>query len=229
MGNGLQFTELIKSLTFGGTIIVFGWYLQVQLVYYLFFYFIYRYCRAERRIVAMVCLHVIYLFMCIFVGLPSLFYERTFIFVFGMVWCIKRQEIDAWLEKGAHAIILWLLSLALFAIFYVCSMIIHNEFVTIAARGISYFFFVIVVVLFFRRMEVRNLITKFFGRISLELYVMQGIAIEVFRSEYVYLNNPIAYIAVSTAVSILLACLLHPVIKYIYNACRIGLHTAECK
>lgn len=58
---------------------------------------------------------------------------------------------------------------------------------------------------------------------------MQGMAIKFFRSDYAYLDNPFVYILVSTAASILLACLLHPVIGYIYKACRTGLHTAECK
>ena len=229
MGRGIQFTEVVKSLTFGGTIIVFGWYLQVQLIYYLFFYVVYRYCRLERRIAVMICLHMCYMLMCIFAGLPSLFYERTFMFVFGMVWCIKRKEIDAWIDKGAHAIILWLLSLALFVILYVCSMLIHKEFVKIAARGVSYFFFVTVVIIFFRRVEICNWITKFFSKISLELYVMQGMAIQFFHSECVYLKNPIDYIAVSTDASILLAYLIHPLIVCIYRLCRTGLHVSECQ
>ena len=209
--------SIIKSLTFGGTVIVNGWYIQVQLLYYIMFYLVFRCCGEKWRMPVMLGLHAVYMTVCILAGLSSNFYERTFIFVAGMFWYENREKIDGWIEgKKYRWLILWLASCVLFAITYLMSYCA----LTVLFRGVSYFFFVPAVILLLKRVVINNKVTSFLGGISLEIYVLQGIFLVLFHSEKFYISNPYLYVLAVAASTIAAAFISHPLFQSVYRLCR---------
>lgn len=215
IGKPITIVSIIKSLTFGGTVIVNGWYIQVQLLYYILFYSVFRYCKGKLQILMMFILHTAYIALCVLFGLSSLYYERTFIFVVGMLWYENRDRIDSCIDENRYKwLILWIASCLLFAINYLLSY--H----TILFRGLSYFFLIPSVLLLLKRVDIQNKLTSFLGNISLEIYCMQGVFLVLFHSEKANISNPYLYVLAVTASTIAAACILHPLIKYVYRSFR---------
>lgn len=59
-------------------------------------------------------------------------------------------------------------------------------------------------------------ITKTLGRISLEIYVLQGIYLSLFKSAVMEINNPFYYILLVTICTMLSAIIIHPLFMKIY-------------
>lgn len=217
IGKPFTFGLIIQSLTFGGTVIANGWYIQVQLLYYILFYLVFRYCKGKWRIHVMLLSHTAYVALCILFGLSSLYYERTFIFVFGMLWYENKDRIDSWIiDKRNKWLIIWIVLGLIFATNYLLSYLT----MPVLFRGISYFFLIPSVLLPLKKVNIQNRLTNFLGNISLEIYVMQGVFLLLFHAEKTYISNPYLYIVAVTASTIASACILHPLIKYVYHSFR---------
>ena len=214
LGTGVSADSIVRSLTFGGTVIKNGWYIQVQLLYYWMFYLVFRIRKDKSWLLPMLFLHCVYVVACIASGLSSLYYERTLVFVFGMIWAEKRSNIDEWAEKGGY--ILWGTMCVLFAGSYLLSYIASPVFF----RGLSYFFLIPTVMLLIRKINIQNAVTRFLGSISLEIYVLQGVFLTLFHSSIVVIENSYLYIAVVSATTILSAFLIHPLFQLVYDVCR---------
>lgn len=209
--------SLIKSLTFGGTIVLKGWYLQVQLLYYIFFYIVFRYIKEKQQFLAMLILHILYVVICIAINMSSLFYERTFIFVFGILWYNHRDKIDSFISKKKYRrLIICIVSFLLFSLLYVLSYRIA----TVLLRGFSYFFLIPLVFLPLKSIRIQNRATIFLGEISFETYVLQGLFLKLFHTENTHISNPYLYILAVTTATIAAACILHPLIQLIYKSFR---------
>ena len=88
IGNSLTATtSLVKSLLFGGTIVPFGWYLQVTFLLYLLFYFIYKFFKSTTAqvLILTLCL-ILYSVISHFCGLATTWYESVFCVVLGMIF-----------------------------------------------------------------------------------------------------------------------------------------------
>ncbi|MBO4283035.1 MAG: acyltransferase [Clostridia bacterium] len=214
LGQRISAVSIVKSLTFGGTIIANGWYLQVQLLYYLMFYLVFRFVR-KKQLLLMLAMHIVYIVLCIVLGLSSLLYERTLIFVYGMIWYEKRETIDNWINsKKSRWAIIWLASCVLFAFNYMLSF----RAVPVLFRGLSYFFFVTLVIMLLTKIKIQNRVTSFLGAISLEIYVVQGLFLILFHIGNTNVSNPYLYILAVTSSTIISALILHPLIRLVYSS-----------
>ena len=219
LGHAPTIGFLIQSLTIGNTVIENGWYIQVQLLYYVLFFAVFRFCRKQGQLFWMLILHTAYIVICVLSGLNHFFYERTYIFVFGMVWYDHREKVDRWIAAGRYRwAILWVLSCVCFAITYGLSY----WKMPVVFRGISYFFFVPSVILLLKKTAIQNRLTRFFGAISLEIYVIQGLFLTLFHNEAhrLYIANPYLYVLAVTGSTIAAACLLHPIFQWVYRTFR---------
>ena len=209
----ITFPELVRSLAFGGAVIDNGWYIQVQLVYYFMFFFVFRKMTTEGWLPKILFLNALYVLGCVLAGFSTLYYERTLIFVLGMQWYARRKDIDSVLEKKGLAI--WIASAALFAGCYGLS-----KYQGWMLRGVSYFFFIPTVLIPLRKIRIKNKITCFLGKISFEIYVMQGLFFTLFHSNKAKIDSPYLYIVMVTFATFVSAYLIHPVFRFIYKSCR---------
>lgn len=165
-------------MTFGGTIIGNGWYLQVQLVLYLLFYITFRYAKEDRAIPCIIgeCMSMcIILYLC---GFESTWYEGIMAFPLGMVWCRYQDKLN-FLKKGRITF-----SVAITAFMFVCtcfglSRILPNEIISVICKSMSAVIFPIVVVVIVSWISIENNVTCILGRYSMEIYIARAIFINV--------------------------------------------------
>lgn len=111
MVNRESSTELIiKSLTFGDSIIENGWFIQIQIWYYIVSYFVWRFFKSKNWILWVSALSVTYIILCYSCELPIVYYEYILFFAAGMV-CYKNGKAIEILMKDkmpgmAHKIVI---------------------------------------------------------------------------------------------------------------------------
>jgi peptidoglycan/LPS O-acetylase OafA/YrhL len=75
--------------------------------------------------------------------------------------------------------------------------------------------FVIIIFLLLLKLKVGNKITEFLGKMSLELYLIQGLFITLFRSDKIMIENNYLYIIYTLIGTIITAYILNLIDKFI--------------
>ena len=210
---------VVQSFFFGGTVISKGWYLQAILVWYLFFFIIFKFIKnSKAQIIAMVGAFLLYLTVCLIMRLTSTWYEGVFCLILGVIWAKYLKPINEILSKNKWLI----LSILLFGLLFLVSFIFGNfsflpNPLRIAVKSISACAFTILIVLFLSIIPINNVITHFLGKISLEIYVFHGFFLTLYRCKYICVGNWIVYIALVFASTIVSAWAIHPLFSIIFN------------
>lgn len=212
---------LIKSFTFGGTVIGNGWYLQVQLLLYVFFFVTFRVVKDSKQ-----CIIWIFgecLLFCVFLyvlGYGSTWYESVFAFPIGMIW----REIDHYtVEIKKNKFVCFIgggIEFVLVCISFVGFYLINNPIVALMLKMTSAVFFAVFIATAINLIHVENRITRWLGKYSTEIYVVQGLFLSLFHSQMIYLENSYLYVLVVTVATFVLAVVLHPITRRIYSIAR---------
>lgn len=213
----ITFIGILKSLTFGGTIIANGWYLQVALLLYICFYFIFKYVKNEnyKIIVSFISIILIVLVMYI-LKMPLIWYEGLLAFPFGMLYAKYDVYVDKRINTKSN-ILLFIMSFTAFSCTYIGDHLIKND-LHIVTKLLSILFFIILVICIIRWIPVSTKITVFLGEISLEIYVLQGLFLWILRLEVVSSMVWTIRLIISIAIfltTIAFSALIHPFIKNI--------------
>lgn len=172
---------LLKSLTFGGTVIGKGWYLQVQLLLYLCFWLTFRTVKNRRYGILWIygeCL----LFCLIMYGLGyrSTWFESVFAFAAGMTWCElaarKRAPGNKVVALGCG------MEFVLFCAVLFGSFLVKNSVAALILKMLSAVLFAVLIAAATKLIRVENGITRWLGRYSFEIYVCQGLPLVLFHS-----------------------------------------------
>lgn len=208
---------VLQSFLFGGTIISKGWYLQAIIVLYLLFFVVFKFVKSNKiQIVAMIGAFFVYLTACLIMKLDSTWYEGVFCLILGIIWAKYFKQINELFSKSKW----FFLSIVIVGLLFAVSFVLGNfsflpNPIRIAVKSISACMFTIFVVLFLRIIPINNIITRFLGKISLEIYVFHGFFLKLYRCTYIYIGNWILYIVFVFATTILLAWVIHPLFSMI--------------
>lgn len=71
-----------------------------------------------------------------------------------------------------------------------------------------------------RYIPVENRMTRWLGKYSAEIYVVQGLFLGLFHSQLLMIENPYLYVIAAGITTLAAAVLLHPVVQRIYAAVR---------
>ncbi len=222
LGNEITLKQILLTLTFGYTLISSGWYLQVQLLYYIVFYLVFKYVKQKYQILTIAILQVIYILVCLLFNIGPIYYERTFIFVMGILWFANKDKIDSVLSSSKAKACIFVISAVVFTALYLSASIINNVALEVLLRSLSYFFFVTAVMSVLFKIKINSAVTRFLGEISLEIYMLQGVFMLLLHNEIINITNPYIYAAAVIIGTVALAIAVHPLIKLIYTICRKG-------
>lgn len=211
----LSVNFIIKSLIFGGTIIENGWYIQTLLLYYIVFYLLYRCFKIETWFCQMTALGITYSIVCHAIALPSSYYEYTLIFIVGMLWYKYSSVIENWIKKNGVESIVFVTGSILCLSVYWLSNIVYP----VLLRGLSYFFLMPIVLMGIKKINIQCKLIQFLGRISLEIYVVQGIFWNLFSSKIIRISIPWMYVIAVGSISIVCAYLLQLIKQSVYMVC----------
>ena len=207
----ISITILFQSLIFGNTIVPLGWYLQVTFIIYFLLWGVFAKIKSDDNCIIVTGISlVVYSFICANIGLSSTWYESVFCVLLGMVWAMKKKQIDYYLNKFPKLIII--INLLFFIIclfgfkispllnieFKMLSAIFFATFITSLSYSIPKFFYL-------------NRITKFFGDYSLEIYISQGFFLLLRKNGIIYINESYLFICIVVIGTLFLMVLMKKV------------------
>lgn len=226
MGENISWLRFFKSYSLGSTLVVNGWYLQVILLFYLLFWLTYSFVKnAKHGLISMTCLAFLYCFICVFSFDGTTIYESTLAFILGMYWFEYKDTFKRIIEKKKLTSLVT--AFVLFSLSFLVSLISHNSNVVIVSKMISSVLFVCFFMCICMNLGsalsglLCNKFMEQLGKISLEIYVTQGIFLRLFHSDIININSPIIYIILVSVFTILLSIALRPIFSYTYKVCSV--------
>lgn len=201
-----------------------AWYIVAITVFYLAFYFCFKKSKNDKNaLIHMGIFSVIYILVCIVLGHGFLWfqgewwYNSSFLFFIGMLVAYNEEKITAYAKEKYKillpisligTVITILLDIfILHAVSYYSSIV--GCFVCLAFQLPSIIFFVMFVLLVSMKIKFNNPALDFLGKIALEVYLIHNLFLAGFRSNCIFIENDILYLAAIYASTILAACILH--------------------
>lgn len=218
MGIDISFVELLKSFVNGHPVITNSWYISVQLFFYILFWFVFKLMnRVSDNIKIMITLILTVGIMALFYfsGLDSFWYLSDLAFVVGLFFAKNRDKIDTIIMKYYYVIfILIFLGFVLFSIMPSILYRLGIEFALIypLCRNISSIFFTLMVIIAFVKINLKSKLWDFFGKISLELYLVHELVISILGKN---LSNEVLVVILTLVISVVLAYFANFINKFI--------------
>ena len=235
MGKTHSFLEILQSVYRGG-IAKSAWYMIVLIFFYVCFWLIFRFLpqvSTKVKILVIFFCQIAFIGFCLLTQKSGIWYISNFGFSLGMYWACEKEWIDT-LAKRRYWLLL-AITILLFTLFSALPLAFARlpgasayakPFKTIC-RLISTPISSILLVLLLMKVRFCGRIWTFLGKISLEIYLLHGMAYSFLRSDIVYLENEALWVLCTVAVSILIAIPANLLNRWIAKTCRSGLISAK--
>ncbi len=215
VGNDIHFLEVLQSFLIGDTIVDNGWYLQVQMLFYILFYLTYRFGKTKKNIFLIV-LVIIYCILGYFFDMATTWYEASLCFPLGAIYSAAKEKI----KKTFILRNLWFfVSIGILSLTFVIALLFGNknilpEELRIIVKMISSILFSLLFALFFSKFNINFFFTRFLGKYSLEIYLTQGIFLSLFV-EQIPIKNDWLYMLATAFSTIIFSIIVHPIFNFI--------------
>ncbi|EPR10388.1 acyltransferase family protein [Ruminiclostridium papyrosolvens] len=218
-----------------------AWYIVAVVIFYIAFYFIFKYIKNEKTAFASMAIFIV----CYIVSSIILrhgpwwlqgewWYNTCFLFYIGMLIARFENRLTAIVKK--YYAVIFPLAIAAFAVMYKVSNYTIGKFSyyaqTETASGypeslICFFtqlpaviLFVAVVFILCMKITFSNIILRFLSKISLELYLIHYLFLLLYKSDiFLNITNDLLYVTLVVISSVAMAFLLHiidkPIIRLI--------------
>lgn len=212
-------TKLLNSFLFGDTIVPFGWYLQVCIIFYLFFYISFKWINNTYAGIAIVCILLVgYCIICYVCGLPTVWYECSITMAIGMiVQHVHRHIAD---KSNKQLLLLIATSIILFIITFILGTrsIIDSD-LKIILKMLSSIFFALSVYFSCFFLRFKSVMLDWLGCHYLEIYVFQGVGVLISQL-YLKNHNPYIIVLFCLCCTLLLATISKKPINILFNAIK---------
>ena len=215
--NPVTTEKILYSLSFGGTIIKHGWYLQTILFVYIAFWFAFRFFATKKKVPVIMTVVVIYALYKYGTGALSTSYETVLCVLAGggAYWLNLRRQTP----RKLFSVVIFVLFASSFIMRFVCSKynLLYLSWPFTSIANISFCFFVVSID---NIKLIRNRLFEKLGEYSLEIYTLQGLWILVFHSEKIYINNAFSFAILVSVCTFASSYVFHFWTKKIYKICR---------
>lgn len=154
-----------------------------------------------------------YILICVVTDAPMTRTQSILGLPLGYMWSSQKAKIDEKLLKYS-----WLVTIFSFILMTV-TVLVGNWYTTgifqLSIKALSVIFFIIFCLCILRRVPIQCKPLSFFGKLSLEIYVIHGLFIELFGQKIDTWNKACIFLAEILICSIVSAWLLHWVINAI--------------
>ena len=231
-GADISFLQIIHSLTYGGTIVSFGWYFQLTILLYVLFFFT-RLIKDNKSFLAVLSILIIaFVASNYFIGEQELVYVPSLSFLAGVFMGHIHRNEKKKSVSAAQSIVLFLMGAVVFSAFTVTGILIdYGYFDAVPNRNLVNFAKLIFMILadwgFIATVMslvgllcksvpvmINNPISRFMGKNCLEIYALQGLFLISLNK---VISNRLIYAFVSAVCIISAATALHLPIKFIMN------------
>ena len=227
-----------------------AWYIITIAVFYLAFFFIFRFIKNRHLAVCtMFAFLICYILLCLSRGSGfgwfqgEWWFNSCILFGIGIVFSRYEQKI-VFICKKLY-LILFPLSITIFVWFWQKSIAVLDKISYLSADStifspalkesyiclfwqmsavVSFVIFVFLVTLKFRA---DNKLLRFISKISLELYLIHGLFIQLFHSDFITIKNNMLYLVCVILCSVLAAWLLNFIVQLTEKGIQTLLHKKE--
>ncbi len=204
LGETLVIKDIIQSFLWGKTVIIYGWYLQTILLLYVAFWIILSLIKNEKTVRYLILKFLlIYAIICYLSGIKTTWYEGVLPFWFGMVWYANQNKINRWMSSKYY-LKLFGCAICFLALFLLGISSKYGN-AQIVFKMLEMLIFALLFMMLLYRISIANKVTHFFGKYTLEIYVVQGAVFSFFHSRVVNISNHFLYGLVTIPVIILAA------------------------
>lgn len=211
------FIDLFKK---GRTVIYNGWFVDVIILMYIFFYISFRVLGNKTiAILANTVFIILYIVLAIKLGYGFWWYNSSLPFILGLIWAKSKKHIDRVLSNYYFVIFVVVTGMLFLSHKYefILERIHHvDDYSYTLASNLDNIIFTFFFILIVRKIDFSNKYLLFLGKISFELYMIHGLVMSIFGNYFVTsrLNDVIFTISV-LIISIFLAWLINTMINKI--------------
>ena len=216
VGYEISLSNIIQSFTFGGTVIEFGWYIQTILVLYILFWLVYSFKFSDVvKLIAVIGANILFCAVCFAAKCNTTLFATSICFSIGMLWERYKNRIDKALSNRLLYIVSIICAFSFAGASYFLSHILSGRIAeTLQVSGTA-LAFTVIILLILKIIPIYCKVTEAIGKVSLEIYVMQGV-IFIIMSYFPFANYCL-YAGTVLAGTLILACLFHQIVKKIFN------------
>lgn len=221
----LDWVLIIKTLTYGNTIISNGWYFQVMLILYLLFWISGKTTKTSKSLL-IVCTSLVTAFclLCMVIKEPQTRYESVMAFSLGMAVAYD-QKLECLCRTRVSAIV----AMVVFVVSVFGEYLLRGTAIGIVSKTVSALAFVICVLRFVAVIDhtrgsvlLTNPVMKWLGNRSFEIYALQGLFINTLRGvDAVYDCLPL-YAVMVLALTMASATIVHIPITWLNGVIKHG-------
>lgn len=212
---------LIQSLTLGGTVIKYGWYLQTILVLYLVFWVCFSLKIKDSMKIGLFCASIALLYvLCFACGVEPTCYATAPCMVFGVLWSVFSPSIDKIINNHFRKWICIAFALLMVVLVKFAASILPASISYVLQVTLTAIFFTVAIVVFLKGISLCNFITTYLGKISLEIYITQGLSIILLGYFSLSERNVLLYGCLTMIITILFATGVHPISQKINKCVR---------
>lgn len=194
------FNDLFNGLT--DKLLPFSWYVFEIIFFYLMFYILFAF--GKRDLLENMMLSVLFTISTIYflkiINFGSWWYVSCLAFPLGLLWKNYERSIHSAVFQNFRVVIVCLLSILL-----LIPMLGMNHFGSMLLFPL--FIYIFTCYIYFPE----NKLFLFLGKISYEIYLVQGIAILFLRGKHIYIENNYVYIIISIITTIAFAMFLNKI------------------
>jgi len=211
----------IKSFFIGGTVIIYGWYIQAIIVFYICFWLIFILkIKNEIKILIFTAFAFIYIALCMILNLGWYWYQSILCLPLGMLWCNYYNNISRIVKFLGNyfvniVVFLTVIAAVVLSVYFDFSPITNLLFVTAVST--------ILVLSLINSGIIKFIIVRpiiFIGSLSFEIYALHGAFIKIFRGAFLWIDNTLLFVASVLISTILTAFLLNLLFKFLDSKTR---------
>lgn len=212
------FINLFKQ---GSTIIYNGWFVDVIILMYIFFYLSFKFFQNKFLSIVFNTIFIIcYICLAIKLGYNFWWYNSVLAFAIGLIWAKNQNKIDRFLEKY-YFIVIVLVTVLLFVShrYDILLKYLHIEdsySYALAANLDNIIFTIYFIIVFLKKINFSNVYLNLIGRISFELYMIHGLVISMLAKIFVSSRvNDVLFTLFVLIISLILAWIVNKIDKRI--------------
>ena len=212
------FINLFKQ---GSTIIYNGWFVDIIILMYIFFYLSFKFFQNKFLSIVFNTIFIIcYICLAIKLGYNFWWYNSVLAFAIGLIWAKNQNKIDRFLEKYYFIAIILVTVLLFFSHKYnILLKYIHLEnsySYALAANLDNIIFTIYFIIVFLKKINFSNVYLNLIGRISFELYMIHGLVISMLAKIFVSSRvNDVLFTLFVLIISLILAWIVNKIDKRI--------------
>jgi len=212
------FINLFKQ---GSTIIYNGWFVDIIILMYIFFYLSFKFFQNKFLSIILNTIFIIcYICLAIKLGYNFWWYNSVLAFAIGLIWAKNQNKIDRFLEKY-YFIVIVLVTVLLFVShrYDILLKYLHIEdsySYALAANLDNIIFTIYFIIVFLKKINFSNVYLNLIGRISFELYMIHGLVISMLAKIFVSSRvNDVLFTLFVLIISLILAWIVNKIDKRI--------------